>query len=56
MSRIALIAAVAATVFTALALPARAVASEGQSRGHGIKCYWVMGADGMLHQVCRKGI
>lgn len=44
------------TLGTALLAPLPAQAREGNSMGHGIKCYWVLGADGAYHQVCRKGI
>lgn len=55
MSALALLAAAAALALSLLA-PSVAQAREGQSAGHGIKCYWVLGADGVYHQVCRKGI
>jgi hypothetical protein len=44
----------------ALLAPIAATAGEGQSQGHGIKCYWVLVSqpDGsqVYQQVCRKGI
>ncbi|MBQ0933233.1 hypothetical protein KAK07_15295 [Ideonella sp. 4Y16] len=53
--RIVGLLAVSATLVGLLSAPT-VHAREGNSMGHGIKCYWVMGNDGVYHQVCRKGI
>jgi len=53
--RIVGLLAVATTVVGLLSAPT-VHAREGNSQGHGIKCYWVLGADGAYHQVCSKGI
>jgi hypothetical protein len=54
-TRILGLLAVVATLSGLLSTPT-VHAREGDSMGHGIKCYWVLGNDGVYHQVCRKGI
>lgn len=59
-SRLTLLSA-ALTVLAAGLLPAApALAREGNSIGHGVKCYWVLtsSANGVnvYKQVCRKGV
>ena len=48
------------TAVAALVAPAVASAREGNSIGHGVKCYWVLVSSingvNTYQQVCRKGV